>query len=440
MTIVMVELSEFFFWLLSLNTTANQLVAPEERGGGDDNGVITNKCVDKERHALLQFKANLHDPYGSLSRWRDDKDDCCQWRGVWCDSQTGHHVTGLDIPSAGLVGEISHSLVNLTYLNHLDLSYNSFHGTIPTFVGSLTRLTYLDLSNNSFYGTIPQEFGNLTNLQYLYLIDVGICRVENIEWLSHLSHLEELEMDGISLAKANQWVMYPNSSFLNSSSSISFLDVQNNNLNSSMHGWLFPLTSNKLRVLDLSGNMLDGIPKYLGNLCSLAFLNLNDNSAVVNFPDFLNNLSGCTSLALVGLHASHSQFTGSLPDDIHNFSSLSKLCLSDNHMNGTMTEKLWELPSLEKIDLSQNHLSGAISKNIGKSKATFINLSKNPLQGVPSTDHMSNLSYVEQLDLSSCKLGPHFPKWIQKLEILPVLTFPTLVFQTQFLQNFGACN
>ncbi|KAL7594473.1 hypothetical protein Lser_V15G29215 [Lactuca serriola] len=433
-----------FLLLFVQNTTTNQLVAMEG-GGGDDNGVVTNKCLDKERHALLQFKTNLEDPYGSLSTWRPEDDECCEWRGVMCDDETGHHVTGLEIRSFGLVGEISPSLVNLTYLNRLDLFGNFFNGTIPRSFGSLTELMFLDLSNNSFYGTIPQEFGNLTNLQYLYLDFVGRCRVENIEWLSHLSHLEILEMDGISLAKANQWVnvilnlpklsdlsldgcelsqvMYPySSSFLNSSSSsIQSLYLGNNNLTSSVYRWLFPLTSSSLLLLDLSSNMLDGIPKYLGNLCSLEYFAFDNNSAVVNFPDFLSNLSGCTSLTLQELNARRNQFKGSLPDFIQNFSSLSFLGLSDNHMNGTISEKLWELPNLKKIDVSQNYLSGAISENIGKSKARIINLSKNPLQGVPSADHMSNLSSVEQLDLSSCNLGPHFPKWIQKLENLTLL-------------------
>ncbi|CAI9290211.1 unnamed protein product [Lactuca saligna] len=447
------------------NTSANQLVAVEGGRGDDTNGVTTNKCLDKERDALLQFKANLHDPDGSLSTWRPEDDDCCAWKGVWCDSQTGHHVTDLYLSDAGLVGEISHSLVNLTYLNVLDLRYNSFHGTIPTcigslteltdlrlshnsfhgtiptFIGSLTELTLLELSDNSFYGTIPPEFGNLTNLEGLYLGDVGRCRVENLDWLSPLSHLVHLEMDGTSLAKANQWVnvisslrkllslsldgcelsqvMYPySSSFLNSSSSIEYLYLRNNNLTSSMYRWLFPLTSNKLCRLDLSGNMLDGIPKYLGNLSSLYSLDFNNNSDVVNFPSFLYNLSGCTSLTLRSLYAERSQFTGSFSDIIQKFSSLRYLYLSDNHINGTISEKLWELSSLDHICLSQNHLSGAISENIGNSMASIINLSKNPLQGVPSTDHMSNLSYVKQLDLSSCKLGPHFPRWIQKLEKL----------------------
>ncbi|KAL7595939.1 hypothetical protein Lser_V15G29223 [Lactuca serriola] len=453
----------FVFIILSLpllhleTTTASHLVAVVV----NDNGV-TNKCLDKERHALLLFKAGLQDPDGHLSSWTAEEDDCCSWFGVMCNNQTGH-VTGLDISNHGLVGEISYSLLNLIYLNHLNLSYNSFHGAIPTFIGSMTRLKYLNLGqngfhgtvpgsigsltklehlclfNNSLYGTIPPEFGNLTNLKVLDLNSVGRCRFENLEWLSSLSHLERLEMDGISLAKQNHWVdvilslrklsylslggcelsqvMHPYSySFLNSSSSIHTLDLVYNKLTSSMYPWLFPLTSNNLLHLYLSYNMLDGIPKYLGKLCSLTSLYLYNNSAVVQFPDFLKNLSGCTSLTLQELDVSHSQFRGILSDEIQKFSSLKILNLSENQLNGSISEKLWELPMLEKLDVSSNYLRGVISENIGRSKLSVIDLSKNSLQVVPSTYHMSNLSYIESIDLSSCKLGPHFPKWIQTLK------------------------
>ncbi|KAL7595955.1 hypothetical protein Lser_V15G29337 [Lactuca serriola] len=352
-------------------TTANQLATV---GGGDDDNGSVNKCFEKEKDALLHFKSLLQDPSDRLSTWTAEQDNCCQWSGVTCNNQTGGHVTVLEIQSCGLVGEISHSLVNLTYLNNLDLFNNSFHGTIPTFI----------------------EFGNLTNLQWLSLSNVGRCRVENLEWLSPLSHLEVLEMDGISLAKTNHWVdvilslpklsylslegcelsqvIYPySSSFLNSSSSsIKYLFLGNNSLTSSMYRWLFPLTSNSLIYLDLSGNMLHGIPKYLANLCSLVSLRFDRNSAVVTFPDFLNNLSGCTSLSLQSLYAPGSQFTRSLPDDIQKFTSLTELSLSKNQLKGTISKNLWELPNLEYLDLS-----------------------KNSLHGFPSSDYTSNRSHIE---------------------------------------------
>ncbi|KAL8255509.1 hypothetical protein R6Q59_030576 [Mikania micrantha] len=326
------------------------------------------KCIDNEKHALLHFKSYVqHDPERLLSTWTHDEeeatDDCCEWFGITCNNQTGH-VTRLDLSFGLLQGKISPSLLNLSYLNHLDLNDNYFYGSIPMFIGSMTRL-----------------------------------RLDGCD-LSHVMH------------------PYSYSSVNSSSSSIVSIHLRNNNLNSSMYHWLFPLTSNRLVALDISINKLDGIPKYVGNLCSLEILSFYFNSMPVHFPVFLNNLSGCASFTLQNLVALGSQLTGSFSDDIQKFSSLMHLSLCGNQLNGTISEKVWHLPRLQTLDISFNSLEGAISKYIGNAKIFYIDLSNNPLEGVPSEDHMSNLSYVEDIDLSSCKLGPSFPKWIQTLKNL----------------------
>ncbi|KAM0013760.1 putative non-specific serine/threonine protein kinase [Helianthus debilis subsp. tardiflorus] len=204
---------------------------------------------------------------------------------------------------------------SMSRLRYLDLSTNFFNGSIPVFIGSMTRSRYLDLSYNSFSGTIPPELGSLKNLHFLSLNSISNCTIENIDWLFHHSHLHHLELDGISLAKANHW-----------------------------------------------------------------------------------------------LDASSSKFTGSLSDNIQKFSSLEYLSISHNQLNGSISEKVRQLPKLETLDVSSNSLSGAISKSIGTSNIVKVNLSNNSLKGVPSEAYMSNLSSVEQIDLSSCMLGPSFPK------------------------------
>ncbi|KAM0024920.1 putative non-specific serine/threonine protein kinase [Helianthus debilis subsp. tardiflorus] len=408
----------------------------------------TGKCTKKERQALLHFKSYIHyNPYGSLTTWTPGEEekvatnDCCYWSGVMCNNHS--HVTSLYLRGGFLKGKISPSLLNLSYLDYLDLTGNSFNGTIPMFIGSMTQLRYLNLGLNHFNGTIPSELGNLTNLQELSLVYLSNCTIENLDWLSHLSQLDSLDMSGISLGKVDNWVnvilslkklstlyldgcdlshvvhpysySYVNSSF---SSSIVTLSLQENNLNSSMHHWLFPLTSNTLVELHLSWNMLDGIPKYLGNLCGLTSLYFCSNLMPVKLPDFLSNLSGCTSVNLQHLYATSSQFTGSLSDDIQNFSSLQELDLSNNQLDGNISEKVWHLPKLQTLDVSSNFLKGAISENIEKSNILYVNLSNNSLEGVPLESKMSNISSIEVIDLSSCKLGPRFPKWIRTMKNL----------------------
>ncbi|GMP22076.1 hypothetical protein CsSME_00000250 [Camellia sinensis var. sinensis] len=95
-------------------------------------------------------------------------------------------------------------------------------------------------------------------------------------------------------------------------------------------------------------------------------------------------------------------------------------------------------PSLTELQLGHNQLNGTMHRNIGKlSKLEFFSVASNSLEGIVSETHFSNLSSLKyllfssnsltfnfssdwvppfQLDtimLSSCKLGPHFPKWLQ---------------------------
>nr|GEZ34905.1 leucine-rich repeat domain, L domain-like protein [Tanacetum cinerariifolium] len=141
-------------------------------------------------------------------------------------------------------------------------------------------------------------------------------------------------------------VMHPYSLSVNSSSSLEVLYLDNNKLNSSMYRWLCPLT--------LSGNTFDGKPL-----------------------DFLNSLSRCKPVALQELDASNRLFTGSLSDEIQQFSFLHSLNLSSNE--------------------------GAISENIKKSNLDYIDLSYNSLKGVLFSDDMSNdLSQsIQYIDFSS---------------------------------------
>ena len=124
----------------------------------------SNTDAEMERKALLEFKAGLGDPLGRLSSWVGG--DCRKWKGVDCSNATGH-VIKVDLrkpyqPSEAvfpLSGQISDSLLDLKYLNYLDLSSNELSGPIPDSIRNLDNLRNLDLSDNSISGSIPQSIG-----------------------------------------------------------------------------------------------------------------------------------------------------------------------------------------------------------------------------------------------------------------------------------------
>ena len=123
------------------------------------------RCIESERHALLNFKQDLEDPSNRLASWAAaaaaSDVDCCDWIGVICHNRTSH-VLQLHLRTfyplydelttddaqyfaqyeayerSMFGGKINPSLLDLKHLIYLDLSGNNFSGIqIPKFLGSM---------------------------------------------------------------------------------------------------------------------------------------------------------------------------------------------------------------------------------------------------------------------------------------------------------------
>ncbi|XP_027941326.1 probable LRR receptor-like serine/threonine-protein kinase At3g47570 [Vigna unguiculata] len=148
-----------------------------------------------------------------------------------------------------LKGSIPLSLKHCTRMQSFGVSENNLSGDIPsqTF-GNLEGLINLDLSNNSFTGSIPLEFGNLKHLSVLYLYENKLSGEIPIE-LGACSALTELVLQ-------SNFFRGSIPSFLGSLGSLEFLDLSNNNFSSTIPVELQKLSY--LNALNLSFNHLYG--------------------------------------------------------------------------------------------------------------------------------------------------------------------------------------
>ncbi|GJT20961.1 leucine-rich repeat protein [Tanacetum coccineum] len=430
-------------------------------------------CMDGERQALLEFKHGLIDEADRLASWVGEESDCCNWVGIVCDNYTGHvsriHLAALeghcDILDYGtkkeyeegsrqrLKGNLSSSLLHLKQLRHLDLSCNDFGGIkVPKFLGSLGNLRYLNLSTSKFGGTIPPQLGNLTNLQVLCLGSVlepmsYISTILNMQWLSSLRRLHHLEISSVDLSKETAWLQVINTLpslvtlgmsecellYINphvvrlNVTSLSFLDLSNNNFNSSVPRWLFSITS--LVSLDLSGCNLHGpIPSSVAtfhNLSSLQLLHVSEN-------DFMNSsivLDGLSSISgnLISLDLSSCGVSSSVLDSLHNLTSVIRLDLSRNQLTKRITKLFFNICNLKEIDLSGNDFRNMsltyLLESLFKCKKAALEslvLSTSRLSGhLPS--QLGQLEHLEHLELYGNYIAGTIPASIGRLSRLRTL-------------------
>ncbi|KAL6890310.1 hypothetical protein ACP4OV_009073 [Aristida adscensionis] len=408
---------------------------------------------------------------GLLVSWQEDgRGDCCLWRGVRCSNRTGHvlelrlgnmQVSPGDpladdkLRNTALVGEISHSLLSLDRLVHLDLSMHYLNGSsgghMPEFLGSLANLRYLNLSGIPFSGRVPPHLGNLSKLQYLDLkgFQSELMYSTDISWLTRLPLLEYLSMSKVNLSTTVDWPdvvnMVPSLKVLDVSfcslrsanqplqhmnlTNLERLDLSDNNFDHPMaSSWFWNLTSlrylsvaatglcgqvpdavghmTSLQALDLSFNQnMSMITTSLKKLCNLSVLDLSWCHLNENMMELIERMPHCPSNKLQELRMGYNSITGNMPSQMADLTSLVVLDISENSLTGAIPPEVGQLSNLSTLDLSRNNLSGYVPSEIGM-LANLVSLDpgSNKLNGDITEKHFARLANLKSLDLSRNKM------------------------------------
>ncbi|THG15572.1 hypothetical protein TEA_029679 [Camellia sinensis var. sinensis] len=365
------------------------------------------------------------------------------------------HLKYLDLSGNNFHSHIT-KLSNLSNLQYLNLGYNSnLKCENLELLSHLSLLSHLDLSSVNLSKAVDwiQSINNLPLLKELSLRD---CRLPDITHpslpLNFSMSLSVLDLSGNYLSSSiYSWLF-------NFSSSLIDVDLFGNQLKGPIPDSFEGMIS--LTNISLGCNHVEGaLPKSFANLTLLQSLHLSGNNLTEEFHQFLQKLSGVED-SLQALLVDDNRLSGPLPD-FTRFSSLREFSVGYNQLSGSIPETFGQLrslvylrlygnqiigslpdlsmfPSLTELELGHNQLNGTMHRNIGKlSKLEFFSVASNSLKGIVSETHFSNLSSLKyllfssnsltfnfssdwvppfQLDtimLSSCKLGPHFPKWLQ---------------------------
>ncbi|XP_066334778.1 receptor-like protein EIX2 [Miscanthus floridulus] len=359
--------------------------------------------------------------------------------------------------------------LNLTNLEELDASGNSFHHPMVTsWFWNITSLRVLYLSYTSMYGQFPDALGDMTSLQVLDLSndyclydyhddDKNMCSM--ITNLKNLCNLEVLILE-CTLLYGDVAELFRNLPRC-SPNKLQELCLGSNHLTGMLPRWMGQFMS--LVVLDLGWNYITGhVPYEMGKLSNLTHLDLKRNKldGTITEEHFASartlqyiNLSynalkieissdwqppstleyvyfaSCQmgplfpgwlqwNVNITHLDISSAGIADRLPQWFSDaFSNVEFMNISNNQLNGTLPADMGSM-SLQDLYLSSNKLTGQIPTlppNI-----TWLDLSNNLLSGLIGHSAVGSAN-LESLTLFSNRLTGHIPESFCKFQRLGVL-------------------
>ncbi|CAI5459732.1 unnamed protein product [Closterium sp. Yama58-4] len=254
------------------------------------------------------------------------------------------NLSFLDLSGNQLEGNLPVNMENMVNLRHLNLGRNKFYPFYLDTITAFTSLTYLGLAKCGLVD--PGLVSDLTGLQGLDL-SANTFTGSVPQFLLDLPQLQSMDLHHCGFTET-----IPTPTALNTA--LTYLNLASNALTGSI-----PEAISKVGgavTIDLSGNSLDGsIPASMLQLTQLQNIVLGFNKLLGDLPAIITQLTDLKKLDL-----SFNQISGPLPTILSLATSLSHLDLSGNIFTGTLPLGYSRLSQLSTLGLSSNILSGSI--------------------------------------------------------------------------------
>jgi hypothetical protein len=267
-------------------------------------------------------------------------------------------------------GPIPPGLSNCSLLEWVSLGSNNLSGTIPPQIFSLTKLAILQLGNNSLTGTLPPYFPSTTNL---FWIDLGVNNIT-----------------GPIPTQIGRTAGPANGTFLGDS--VGYIMNVGPDCSTGLGG-----------LVELAGIRPDDLLSL--HKCQTRLY----SAASTQFP-----WSEAPTVLYIDL--SYNSFTGSIPEQIGDLTSLQVLDLAHNNLSGWIPSNISQCSKLMAMDLSSNSVTGRIPQELTNLTAlSSLNLSNNKLYGpIPTGGQFSTFqAWVFEKNLCLCgpPLATACPPW-----------------------------
>ncbi|KAH6837288.1 Leucine-rich repeat transmembrane protein kinase [Perilla frutescens var. hirtella] len=301
------------------------------------------------------FHGDDVNPCNEQPPWLIDKEK----NAILCDcsyeNNTVCHVTSIILKSLSLNGSLPPELVELPFLQEIDLTRNYLNGTIPRKWGSMQSLTAISLLGNRLTGPIPKELANITTLEELVL-----------------------EANQFTESVPPEFGDFPR---------IQRLVLASNNLSGVLPESLAKLTT--LTEFRISGNNFTGsIPNYIQHWTNITRIEIQGSGLSGPIPPNLTSLTNLNELRISDLNGVHSSFPY-----LSIQSSWKNLILRSCNIVGEIPPFIGQIKLSNIMDLSFNKLTGKIPGNLVDLNGDLY-LTGNSLNGTLPLDLMKNKENV----------------------------------------------